>query len=435
MKLCLMISLFLVIGIVFNIVSYDSFLLLLAIVWYIASVMIMYSSFKYSIKYKARQFNIKRIVRAIKGSGNGKIKPLESLCVSLAAKIGVGSLSGVALSLYFGGIGSIFWLMVISLLVSINTYRECILGIRYRDKIDNGYVGGPSYYIKKCLGNKYLSKLYGLLVIMAYSFLFLSIQTNTIVNSLYYLNIDKGIIGIVLLLVTFLIIRKGLDGISKVNSILVPVMLIFYVVLGGYVFINHYQDMGRIFGRMIQEAFSFRSILTSFLVGMQRAIFITESSIGTSAISASSCDNDPDKQGMLEVMGIHVVTFLICLTTFLIIITTDYESVNFGNINGIEIVMYAFKCHFGSKGMINLSLITVMFAFSTIISSYFFGVSNLRIFSQKNIVKKIFMIIFLLVIIISCYIKPSILWNLCDYLVAFLAIINVYAINKIKEDR
>ena len=435
MKTCLVISLFLVMGIVFNIISYDSFLLLLAIVWYIASVMIMYSSFKYSIKYRVRQFNVKKIIKAIKSNGKGKIKPLESLCISLAAKIGVGSLSGVALSLYFGGIGSIFWLMIISLFVSINTYRECILGIKYRDKVGDEYIGGPSYYIKKCLGNKWLSKLYGLLVIGTYSFLFLSIQTNTIVNSLSYINIDKGFIGLILLGLTFLIIRKGIVGISKVNSFLVPIMLIFYVVLGGYVFINYYYEMGTIFSKMIKEALNFKSIFTAFLVGMQRAIFISESSLGTSAISASSCDNDPEKQGMLEVMGIHIVTFFICLTTFLIIITTNYTSISWGNINGIEIVMYAFKYHFGDKGMINLSLITVMFAFSTMISSYFFGISNLKIFSEKVIVKKIFMMIFLLVILISCYMKPNVLWNLCDYMVAFLAIINVYAINKIKEDR
>ena len=38
-----------------------------------------------------------------------------------AAKIGVGSLSGVALALYFGGVGSIFWMCIISLFLSKNS--------------------------------------------------------------------------------------------------------------------------------------------------------------------------------------------------------------------------------------------------------------------------------------------------------------------------
>ena len=60
--------------------------------------------------------------------------------MSLAAKIGVGSLSGVAIALYFGGVGAIFWMCIISLLVSINTYVECLMGIKYREKEKNRYI-------------------------------------------------------------------------------------------------------------------------------------------------------------------------------------------------------------------------------------------------------------------------------------------------------
>ena len=66
---------------------------------------------------------------------------------------------------------------------------------------------------------------------------------------------------------------------------------------------------------MIHDAFSLKSIIPVFLVGMQRAIFISESGIGTSAISASACDNDPSKQGMLEILGIHLTTFIVCFIT------------------------------------------------------------------------------------------------------------------------
>ena len=187
---------------------------------------------------------------------------------------------------------------------------------------------------------------------------------------------------------------------------------------------------------VIKEAFQIKKIIPVFLVGMQRAIFITEASIGTSAISASSCDNDGDKQGMLEVFGVHIVTVLVCLTTFLIISTTDYQMISFNNLNGIEIVMYAFQYHFGSFGMIFLSIITVLFAFSTIISSYFFGESNMEIFSWKKRYRWIIRIFFILVILLSSFIKPGILWNLCDYFIAILVIINVSSIIKIcKRER
>ena len=233
-------------------------------------------------------------------------------------------------------------------------------------------------------------------------------------------------------LITFIIIKKSVNDIFLVDSILVPIMLIFYLGLGIYVIINS-NNITNIFMMMVKEAFNLKSIIPVFLIGMQRAIFISESGIGTSAISASSCDNDPSKQGMLEILGIHITTFLVCFITFLIIVTSSYNMVDFGNINGIEIVMYAFNYHFGKFGRIILSIITILFAFSTIISGYFFGENNVRIFTNNKKIINIFKIIVILVIIVSGYVSPQILWNLTDYFIAILAIINVSSILRINR--
>ena len=433
MIIYLFIIILIIIGIIFNILNYSYFLTILSYVWYLASILIIYLAITSSIKYKFIQFNIKSIIKAIKSKSNNFISPLSSLCISLAAKIGVGSLSGIALSIYFGGIGTIFWLVLISMFLSINTYIECILGIKYREKHHNNYIGGPSYYIKKCLNNKYLSILYAIIVIISYSILFLSIQSNTIVKVVSYYNINNYITIIILFIITLFIINKGINLISKINNKLVPLMLIFYLLLGIIVIIKNYYLLPNIFINVIKEAFKLKSIIPVFIIGIERAIFITESSIGTSAISASSCDNNGNNQGLLEVLGIYITIFIVCLTTFLIIVTSNYYNINFININGIEIVLYAFNYHFGSFGSILLSIITILFAFSTIVSSYYFGESNLYIFSNNKYLSIIYKIIFILVIIISSLIKPSILWNLCDYFIAILAIINVISIIKIEK--
>jgi len=430
MKMFILIILLMGISIILNIFNYNAFLSMLSITWYIASILIIYSGIKYSFKYKFKQFNIREFIKAIKSKSKNNVSPMASLSMSLAAKIGVGSLSGVALALYFGGVGSIFWMCIISLLVSINTYVECKLGIKYRDKIGNSFVGGPSFYIKKCLNNKYLSILYGILVIVTYSGLFLSIQSNTIVSVLNDFNISVTLIVILLSIVTFLIIIKGSHNIFLVDSILVPIMLMFYLILGGFAIFNS-NNLFDIFKSMVVEAFNLKSIIPVFLIGMQRAIFISESGIGTSAISASACDNDASKQGMLEILGIHITTFLVCFVTFLIVVTSDYMFIDFGNINGIEIVMHAFNYHFGNLGKIILSIITIMFAFSTIISGYFFGENNVRVFTNNKKIINLFKILVIVVIFVSGYVSPQILWNLTDYFIAILAIINISSILKI----
>ena len=428
MKLYLFSLFFSFLAIILNIFNYDLFLKLLSITWYIASVFIIYSAIIYSYKFKLVQFDIKKMIISVKSKSKNNISPLSSLCITLAAKIGVGSLSGVALAIYFGGLGSMFWLFVVSIIVSVNTYIECIYGIKYRSKIFGRFVGGPSYYIEKCLGNKKLAILYSILIIVTYSILFLSIQANTIVNTISYNEVNMNLVVLLLFISTVLIVSRGVKGIGVINKVLVPVMLLFYLVVGVIIFIVNIGDISGIFSLMIREAFNIKSIIPVFLIGMQRAIFITESGLGTSAISAASCDNDADKQGMLEVMGIHITTFFVCFTTFLIIATSNYQEINYGNINGIEIVINAFRYHFGSMGGIILTIITIMFAFSTIISSYFFGESSLFILTRKKISMIIYKIIFMLVIIVSCYISPNILWNLTDYFIAILVIINVLSL-------
>ena len=260
MKINIIIIFLIITSIILNIINYHIFLITLSITWYIATVMIIYSAIKYTIQYKLIQLSIKNIIIAIKSKSKNNISPLSSLCLSLAAKVGVGSLSGIALSIYYGGVGTIFWIIIISLLVTINTYIESIIGIKYRTKIKNNYLGGPSYYIKKCLGNKTLSILYSFILIITYSILFLSIQTNTIITTTNTLNINKTYMIIILLIITLLIIIKGIKLITKINLFLVPLMIVLYLIIGIYIFLNNLNIISNIILNIIKEALNIKSI-------------------------------------------------------------------------------------------------------------------------------------------------------------------------------
>lgn len=431
MKIFIAIMSLIFLMIILNIVNYNYFLVMLSIIWYAVSILFIYSAFKFSTKYKFIQYKIGSFLKVIKSKSKNNITPLSSLCMSLAAKIGVGSLAGVSLAIYLGGVGSVLWMCVISLFLSINTYIECIFGVKFRDKINGIFNGGPSVYIRKCLNNKYISILYSVLVIVTYSGFFMSIQSNTIISVFTGFNINKILIVLVLVFCFYLVIRKNSYNIFKINLILVPIMLGIYIVLGLYVILNN--NVLEVLLDMVESAFNLKSIIPVFLIGMQRAVFISESGLGTSAISAASCDNTPHNQGMLEVMGIYITTFCICFITFIIIATSNYGSINYVNINGIEILMDAFYYHFGILGKFLLSLITILFAFSTIISGYFFGDSNLKGIVNNKLVIRIFKYLVILVIIISSFVSSSILWNLTDFFIAILAIINISAMLKIDK--
>ena len=62
---------------------------------------------------------------------------LKILNISLAGKIGVGSISGIAFSIIVGGKGTIIWIWLSTFLLSIITYLETKVGVVYR----NNYIG------------------------------------------------------------------------------------------------------------------------------------------------------------------------------------------------------------------------------------------------------------------------------------------------------
>ncbi len=405
--------------------------------------MILISACYFTIKLKFSQLNISKIILSLKNNSQNKetINSFESLSMSLAAKIGVGSLAGVALAIYIGGPGSIFWMWISSLLCAINTFSESILGVIYNEK-DYGkiYKGGPSYYIKKGLHNKYLAILYAIIIIIAYIAGFLSIQSNTIVTVINTITPIKPIIIVLIIgVLTALVILKGVKQIATFSSKIVPIMGAFYLALGLFIIINNIQIFPSIIKQIIKDAFTIKSaqagLIGTIIIGIQRGIFATESGLGTSAISSSATNEDPVKQGYTQVLGIHFTTFIICTITAFIILTTNYQSLVLDNINGIEITSFAFQKHLGKLGNITLVTVTILFAFTTIISGYYYGEANLKFLFPK--LKKKFLTFFkmitIIIIIIGGIIHATFLWNIVDIFVAFLSIINIYALLSLRK--
>ena len=79
--------------------------------------------------------------------------------------------------------------------------------------------------------------------------------------------------------------------------------------------------------------------------------------------------------------------------------------------------------------------ITILFAFSTIVSGYCFGELSL-IFIKKNISNKgilLFKLLTITLVFIGGIISPNILWNLIDVLIAILSIVNIFSIYHLKD--
>lgn len=410
------------------------------ILWSITTILMIYSGIYFTFKLKGIQFRFKDIFKSFKKSNNNSlVSPFETLTMSLAGRIGVGSLAGVALSIYVGGVGTVFWMWVTAFICAPNAFSESVLGVLYHKKDNDIYVGGPSYYINYGLKNKSLSKIYALLIIITYIFGFLSIQSNTITKSITdVINIQPIIIGIIITLITSFIIFSGVKGIAKFTSALVPIMSLIFIVVSLFIIGINFEKIPNMIFEIIKHAFNFKAlgmgVFNTFIIGIQRGIFSNEAGIGTGAIASAVSNDNPTKQGLLQVLGIYFTTLVICTITAFVIILSDYNTLVLNDINGIEITNYAFSFFIGKLGNITVIISIILFAFSTIIAGYYYGESNLMFLVKNNKYNFILKIVTLFILLISSVVSANILWNFVDIFVAILGIINIISIFYLRKD-
>jgi len=407
-----------------------------SIVWAIATVFIVAMGIYYTHSLKFVQFRFKEMFKnLLKKDNEDGISPFASLMIVLGGRIGVGSVAGIALAIYLGGIGSIFWMWIFGLLSIPLAFAETVLGVKYKEKDGKYYKGGPSFYLKNGMNKPILAGIYAILIIVSYVGGFLGIQSNTITKSInVFANVNPLVVGAVISVITFLIILGGIKKIANACSKIVPIMTLLYVVTAIYVVIKNINIVPNILIDVITAAFDFKSIgsgfLGSIIIGLQRGIFSNEAGLGSGAIAASTTNVSlPASQGFVQMIGVYITTFLICTATAIIILTAP-DVLSGIDVNGIEITQSAFIYHLGNAGNIIVFCSIILFAFSTILSGYYDGEVSLKYFSGNVSNKSVNILKFvsLLVIFVGALISSTFLWNIVDILTALLAIINIYAL-------
>lgn len=410
----------------------DKMLLINRFIWLFVLVLILLFGIYFSIVLRGVQFKFRSMFKSVFHSDSFSF---GILMTSLAGRIGVGSIAGVCLSIYVGGAGSIFWMWVSTFFCCVITYCEVVLGIRYKC----GSYGGPAYYIRDGIGNKFLGGIYSILIIVSYIGCFLSIQSNTITKSIVSLfPFSPYVIGLCISVVTFFCIYGGFKSIAGVCNKIVPIMCLIYVGSSVIVLISNYDMIGYVFLNIFKDAFSFRSFFGGFIpmviIGIQRGIFSNESGIGTSSIVASS-GSDFRKQGYIQMFGVYLTTLVICTATAIIILFSDYSNFNLSNINGIELASHAFNYHFGNIGIYILVISVILFSFSTILTGYYYGESSFSYFFDNLNIKFIYVLrgVTLVILFLGCILPSGLIWGFVDILVGILVIINMYAIWKLRN--
>ena len=299
----------------------------------------------FTFYYKGVQFKLGTMIKCLTKGGTNKdsVSSFQSFAMALAARVGVGSLAGVALGIYIGGPGSIFWMWISVFITAAASFAESTLAQIYKKKDGNLFVGGPAYYIEYGLHNKSFAMSYAIIIILTYTFGFSAIQANTIATSFKdVLSIPPLVTGIGLAMLSGVIIFGGTSLVAKITSKIVPIMALFYIGIGVLVMIMHLDYIPTFFITIFEDAFKPSpliggTVMFTIITGVKRGVFSNEAGMGSGAHAAAVTDSEYSvEQGYIQAFGVYVTTLLICTITAFLIMVTNAITIADTYANGIE---------------------------------------------------------------------------------------------------
>lgn len=376
-------------------------------------------------------------------NAKGEVSHLQALSSAVAATVGLGNISGVAIAIYMGGPGVVFWIWMTALIGMCIKFYSCSLAIMYRGEDSEGKLqGGPMFYITKGMGKK--AKPLATFFCVAGLFGFLGVFTanqftQTFINvvnpneTLYALGDFnwKLITGIFLAIITSFVIFGGLKKIAKVATTIVPFMVVVYFIAVAAVMLMNASEIWPSFKLILTEAFNFKTAVTGgfmglIILGVRRAMFSNEAGLGSAPMyHGQSKTDEPIQEGLVAMLGPFIDTIIVCtLTAIVIILSGAYLE---AESNGIVMTLIAFKRELFGYGDILLMVIVAAFALSTLFTYSYYGVKSLSFLTNAKI-GKYYNWYFVVTIVFASIASVDLVINLIDLAYALMVIPNMIAV-------
>lgn len=371
--------------------------------------------------------------------GGKKVSSFQALMISTASRVGTGNIAGIATAIAAGGPGAVFWMWVTALIGSASAFAESTLAQIYKIKQNGQFRGGPSYYMEKALGKRWLGILFSILLITCFAYGFNGLQAYNMSSALeYYIpNYSRTagpmIVGVVIAAATALVIFGGAHRIGFFSSIIVPVMAGLYILLGIVTMIMNITEIPAVFALIIREAFDTQAIMGGFagsavVIGIKRGLFSNEAGMGSAPNASASADVEhPVNQGLVQVISVFIDTILICSATAMMLFTSGVEGVS-GVMDGIPFVQAAVNANVGELGIHFITFSIFAFAFSSVIGNYFYAESNILFIKDSKFLLFCFRITCIVAVFLGAQADFSLVWNLADVTMGFMAIVNIIVI-------
>ena len=382
-------------------------------------------------------YAFKQLFKGRQGSGDGEISPFNALMTSLSSTIGMGNIAGVATAIGLGGPGALFWMWCAAFVGMATKYAEAVLAVNYRETDEAGRkVGGPMYYIKNGLGDKWkwLGGAFALFGSLAGFGLANTVQSNAVSQVLETnFNVPTVVSGMVMAVLVGGVLLGGIKRIASVAGKLVPFMAALYMTATFIILVMNAPAIPAAIILVVDSAFNGAAatggfagatLMLALRMGIARGIFSNEAGLGSAPIAHAAAEtNSPVRQGTIAMLGTFIATLVICTMTGLVLIVTGVWS---GEPQGAAMTLAAFTGAL-PYGDIILSLCVALFAFTTMLGWSYYGERCAEFLLGTRVITP-FRVLWVIGIFVGTQMSLELVWKMTDALNGLMAIPNLIAL-------
>jgi AGCS family alanine or glycine:cation symporter len=378
-----------------------------------------------------------------KGSG---VSPFRSLTMALAGTLGVGNIVGVASAVAMGGAGAVFWMWVCAFAAMLLKYAEVLLGVKYREKTDEGFRGGAPYYIKQGLSMRGfgglgvgLAGVFSVLCIAESFTTGCSIQSAAVSSAMYgVMGIDPHFCGFALALACGVLLIRGREMVMRVTEYLVPLMCVGFLCLSFLCMAANSDKILPAFAQIFKGAF--RSDSAAYGVGgfflgravrfgTMRGLLSNEAGCGTSPFAHAAADTkSPVEQGFWGIFEVFVDTILLCTVTAVVVIM-NLDKVSGFSKDPMMMAIRAYSCSFqggwASMVQIFLGVSVLCFGFATFLCWAQYGLSCVGFFSARKRYQYFYILLFSLTVYWGAVAVSDAVWSIADLSIGLMVLLHV----------
>jgi len=370
--------------------------------------------------------------------GQGEITPFQALMTALSATIGTGNIAGVATAIVLGGPGAVFWMWMTALVGVATKYGEAVLAVRYRevDTLGN-YVGGPMYYIRNGMGNRWrwLGWLFAVFGTIAAFGIGNMVQANSVSHAVgESFGMPAWITGFVIAAAAAGVVLGGIRRIGEVAAALVPFMAIAYVLGALTVITLNITEVPGALDLIVDSAFTGHAATGGFMgagvwaavqFGVSRGVFSNEAGLGSAPIAHAAARTDsPVRQGMIGMLGTFIDTLVVCTMTALVIIISGTWT---GGDTGAALSATAFDAGLPGIGSYIVTFGLIVFAFTTILGWSYYGERCAEyVFGVRAIWP--YRWLWIAAIPLGAWVKLDVVWRFADVMNGLMAVPNLIAL-------